>query len=94
MGNNDKLVAALYEYQEVEFLPLSKLEAILFVKATKDITDEEALPLLKQLKPYTGYNPYLLTYTLKYATLDAAYAACYWVTVRYIQRTLPAQENK
>ena len=48
MGNNDKLVAVLYEYQEVEFLPFSKPEAILFVKATKDITDKEALPLLKQ----------------------------------------------
>lgn len=94
MGNNDKLVAVLYEYQEVEFLPFSKPEAILFVKATKDITDKEALLLLKQWKPYTGYNPYLLTYTLKYATLDAAYAACYWATVRYIQRTLPAQQNK
>ena len=91
--NIDKLETALYEYCNIEFLPFSKPEAVLLVKISKSISDEEALPLLKQLKPYAGYNPYLLTHALKRPTLNDSYATCYWATVRYMQRTLPMEDS-
>ena len=49
--------------------------------------------LFKQLKPFAGYDPYLLTCALKKETLDKSIAKCYWATVRYVQRTSPSAED-
>ena len=89
----DQLESALLGYQTVNFFPFSKPEAILFAKVKKGITDEVVLPLLKRLKPYTSYNPYLLTHALDKEVLTDSYTTCYWATVRYIKRTLPENEH-
>ena len=73
----DQLESALLGYQMVNFFPFNKPEAILFAKVKKGITDEVVLPLLKRLKPYTSYNPYLLTHALDKEVLTDSHTTCY-----------------
>ena len=53
-------------------------------------SEEDGLSFVKQLKPYAGYNPYLLNHALRLADrMVDSLAVCYKKTQEFIERTLP-----
>ena len=99
--NKEKLDSALLCFKSVEFLPLNKTEVILFIQFNEEqeesdtlitsmLSEEKASIIARKLKPYAGYNPYLICHSLQVAEEqhiigNESLAVCIQKIEQYIQ---------
>ena len=78
-----------------EHVPIQEESGALIARSSLSV--EEAQKIMKKLRPYAGYNPYLLNHSIhlaeKHVLGDESLALCIHKTEEYIQRTLPYENG-